>query len=285
MRSSLLAVALAGLTLFAVASSAADSPDAAITRAALAPYRDELLRDAPALCADLARPPTVVPSASPGASCEQGVQAAFAATASPGLSREAVLSLHAFASHLEIDGNHATGAFSLTLSASEPAPKHGTLGVKLMDLGNYELSLEEVAGRWLVSSQARLAVVEDCVLNPPGHCRPGVNDLLFVLGVPRGTTPGEAIPTPTAVRRAGGRERREFVAGRTVFAESGCLACHKLASEGNRGPGQNLTHVGAQLSSPQIEHAILSPRAPMPSFKNLPAKKLHDLVRFLSLLR
>ncbi len=224
-----------------------------------------------------------MPSTSQGASCEQAVRSAFAATAAPSLSRSAVLSLHAFASHLEIDGNHATGAFSLT--ASEPATTHGTPGVKFVYLGRYELSLEEIAGHWLVSSQARLAIVEDCQLNSPGHCHPGVKDLLFMLGVPRGATPEETIPTPMAVRRASSRERGEFAAGRTAFLQSGCLACHKIADHGNPGPGQNLTHVGARLSSPQIEHAILSPRAPMPSFKNLPAKKLHDLVRFLSLMR
>ena len=66
---------------------------------------------------------------------------------------------------------------------------------------------------------------------------------------------------------------------------SSSLACHKIGDAGNAGPGQNLTHIGAQLSSQQIEHALFSPHEPMPSFKHLPAEKLHDLVRFLSLLR
>lgn len=281
LRSRLLAVPFAGLALFGVASAAL-SPDAAITSAAVAPYRDELLRDAPALCSDLTRSPTIVPNASPGASCEQAVQSVFAATASPSLPREVVLSLHASARHLESDGHHAKGIFSL--SAIEPSTD-GTSAPMTVSLGKYQLSLEEVAGRWLVSSPARLAAVDDCQLNTHGHCRPGVKDLVFILGVPLGPTPEEAIPTPAAVRRASSRERREFATGRTTFVQTGCLACHKIGDKGNPGPGQNLTHIGARFSTPQIEHAILSPRAPMPSFKNLPAKKLHDLVRFLSLMR
>ncbi len=277
-----LAVPLVGLALFGAAGGT-NSPDAAITSAAVAPYRDELLRDAPALCSDLARPPTITPSASQGASCEQAVQSVFAATASPSLPRDVVLSLHASASHLEVVGTRATGNFSLT--AIEPTTAHGTPGEAFVWLGNYRLSLEEIAGRWLVSTQARLVAVSDCQLNPRGHCQPGIDDLVFALGVPVGQTPGEGLPTPAAVQKASSRERGEFTAGRTVFAQSGCLACHRIGDEGNPHPGENLTHIGAQLSSPQIEHALLSPRQPMPSFKHLPAKKLHDLIRFLSLMR
>jgi mono/diheme cytochrome c family protein len=278
----LLAIPLVMLALFGVAD-AAGSPDAAITAAAVAPYRDELLRDAPALCSDLAHPPTITPTASQGSSCEQAVQSVFALTTSPSLPRDAALSLRASASHMEVDGDHATGDFSLI--TTRPTTTHGTPGAAIVWLGNYRLSLEEVAGRWLVSTQARLVAVGDCQLKPRGQCQSGVNDLMFVLGVPLGQTPQEALPTPTAVQRASSRERGEFAAGRTVFAQSGCLACHKIGDQGNRGPGQNLTHIGAQLSSAQIEHALVSPRQPMPSFKHLPAKKLHDLMRFLSLMR
>jgi hypothetical protein len=34
-----------------------------------------------------------------------------------------------------------------------------------------------------------------------------------------------------------------------------------------------------------IEHAVVDPSEPMPSFKKLPRAKFHALVRFLSLLR
>lgn len=283
LRPRLLAVPLVGLALIGVAG-ASESPDAAITSAAVAPYRDVLLRDAPALCADLTRTPMIVPTPSQGASCEEAVQSVFAATAPPSLPRDVALSLQASVSHLQVDGSRATGIFSLT--ALKPStPRRGISGVAMVALGNYRLSLEEVAGRWLVSSQARLAAIGDCQLNAQGHCQPGVKVLVFAVGMPVALTLAEELPTPMAVQRASSREQREFAAGAAVFAQSGCLACHKIGGKGNRGPGQNLTHIGAQLSSRQIEQAILSPHEPMPSFKNLPAKKLHDLVRFLSLLR
>jgi Cytochrome C oxidase, cbb3-type, subunit III len=283
LRFRLLAVPLVGLALFGVAS-AANNQDAAITSAALAPYRDELLRDAPALCSDLARPPiTIEPGAPQGASCERAVQSIFAATAPSSLPRDLVSSLRASVSRLRIDGHRATGIVSL--SASGSTTDHGITTETLVWVGRYQLSLEQIAGRWLVSSQARLAAIDDCQLKSQGDCHPGVKDLLFVLGVSPLPTPGESIPTPAAVRRASGRERREFAAGRTVFAQSGCLACHKIGDDGNPGPGQNLTHVGARLSSRQIEHVLLSPGAPMPSFKKLPSKQLHDLIRFLCLMR
>lgn len=63
------------------------------------------------------------------------------------------------------------------------------------------------------------------------------------------------------------------------------MACHRIGDLGNPGPGQNLAHIGTRLSPREIEEALVSPRAPMPSFKRLPANKMHDLVRFLSLLR
>jgi menaquinol-cytochrome c reductase cytochrome b/c subunit len=70
-----------------------------------------------------------------------------------------------------------------------------------------------------------------------------------------------------------------------VVAQSGCLACHRIGAQGNSGPGPDLTHIGSTLSAEQIEHAILDPSAPMPSFKNLPAVKLKDVVEFLAQFR
>lgn len=280
-----LAAVLAGLTLFGVAN-AADDQSAAITNAALAPYRDELLAEAPALCSDLtpSAEATIVPGTPQGESCQEAVQGAFAQASPPAaLPRSSVLSLRASASHLKIEGRRATGIFSLT--TSETVERHGTPATAIVFLGRYQLALEEVAGRWLVSSMARLVVVDDCTLRPHGHCRSGTKDLVFMLGVPQGETPAESIPDPPAVRRGSRREQREFAAGRSVFAQSGCLACHRIGDVGNPGPGQNLTHVGARLSPSQIERALVSSRAPMPSFRNLPAGKRKDLVRFLSLLR
>jgi hypothetical protein len=228
-----------------------------------------------------------VPAAPPGEGCEQAVQRVFAATAAPRLTRAEVLSLRASASHLQIDGDRATGVFSLTTTEMSKHEHRGVTGVEIVPLGNYRLDLEELAGRWVVSSPARLAAVEDCELEPPDRCRAGADDQLFLLGEPVGTSFDfdEEVPPPEAVRHAGRREQDEFAAGRTALFRTGCLACHKVDEAGNRGPGQNLTHVGARLSPRQIEQVLLSPRAPMPSFKHLPRKQLRDLIRFLTLLR
>jgi mono/diheme cytochrome c family protein len=279
-----IAIPLAGLALLLGVADAAVNPRSAITSAAVAPYRDELLRDAPALCADLtpAAAAAIVANVPPGTSCEQAAQQIFAATVPSPLNPGLAPSLRASASDLLVNGQRATGTFSLTATTS--VERHGTPTVAIDLLGSYRLSLEEVAGRWLVSSPARLTTIPECQLRAAG-CQPGAELLSFSLGVPVLATPGAALSIPAAVRRAGGRELREFKAGRTVLAESGCLACHRIGGVGNRGPGPSLAHVGTRLTPRQLERALRSPRAPMPSFKRLPAAKLHALVRFLSLLR
>jgi hypothetical protein len=88
-------------------------------------------------------------------------------------------------------------------------------------------------------------------------------------------------PPPTA----SGEGAAQFNLGRTVAAESGCLACHRIGEAGNAGPGPDLTHVGSTRSATAIERAIINPTAPMPSFRHLPKAKLKALVTFLSLLR
>ena len=93
------------------------------------------------------------------------------------------------------------------------------------------------------------------------------------------------IPPPPSVEHAGGAELREFDAGRGDAASAGCEACHKIGESGNPGPGPSLTHIGSKLSEAEIKKALIDPKAPMPSFKHLPPKKLHDLVRFLALLK
>jgi ubiquinol-cytochrome c reductase cytochrome b subunit/menaquinol-cytochrome c reductase cytochrome b/c subunit len=91
-----------------------------------------------------------------------------------------------------------------------------------------------------------------------------------------------AIAAPRELR---GAARATFVAGRMVAAEAGCLACHVIGTQGNSGPGPNLTNVGARLTSTDLARALRSPRAPMPSFAALPRRRFADLVRFLADLR
>jgi ubiquinol-cytochrome c reductase cytochrome b subunit/menaquinol-cytochrome c reductase cytochrome b/c subunit len=93
------------------------------------------------------------------------------------------------------------------------------------------------------------------------------------------------IEPPAAVRRAGGKHLAEFQRGRVVVAQSGCLACHRIGADGNRGPGDNLTRVGSRLSRARIARALVASPEPMPLFSRLPAAKRHTLVTFLSLLR
>lgn len=277
----LVALSLAGVAALG-AAQAASSPKAAIEQAAAAPFRDEIVRDAHALCSDLtpAAGATIAPAiAPPGASCETATKDAFAATTPTTTFAATTVYVHTAATQLTVKGTRATGVFPLIFESVTGST------AKLEPAGRYRLQLEQIAGRWLVSSQARLIPIPDCQLNPPGRCHPGVQRLLFVLGESVPQQLEEAIVIPKAVKHAGGRVLREFEAGARVTAQSGCLACHKIGSLGNRGPGPNLTHVGERLDMHQIEDALISPREPMPSFNHLPRNKLHALVRFLTLLR
>lgn len=97
--------------------------------------------------------------------------------------------------------------------------------------------------------------------------------------------PAIVMEPPPSVARAGGAKLSQFDLGRSVTAQSGCLACHRIGEAGNAGPGPDLTQVGSRLPAAGIERSITNPTAPMPSFRNLPKAKLKALVTFLSLLR
>jgi menaquinol-cytochrome c reductase cytochrome b/c subunit len=73
--------------------------------------------------------------------------------------------------------------------------------------------------------------------------------------------------------------------GRLAVAQSGCEACHKIANNGNLGPGPPLTNIASRLPRQGIARTLVNPTAPMPSFKNLPAKKFNAIVDFLSSLK
>jgi hypothetical protein len=94
-----------------------------------------------------------------------------------------------------------------------------------------------------------------------------------------------AVEPPPTVAHGGGTKLSQFYAGRSVTAQSGCLACHRIGEAGNAGPGPDLTGVGSRLPPAGIERTLTNPTAPMPSFRNLPKAKLRALVTFLSLLR
>ena len=72
--------------------------------------------------------------------------------------------------------------------------------------------------------------------------------------------------------------------GKMVVAQSGCLACHKIGENGGT-LGPDLTHIGDRVLPGAIRRTLDNPTSPMPSFRDLPAKKKNDLVAFLSSLR
>ncbi len=75
-----------------------------------------------------------------------------------------------------------------------------------------------------------------------------------------------------------------YEAGKEVVAGSGCLACHKLGENGNDGPGVELTHIGSQVPRAAILRSVEIGPGIMPSFRDLPPRKLNELADFLSSL-
>src|SRR5829696_982657 len=80
----------------------------------------------------------------------------------------------------------------------------------------------------------------------------------------------------------------QYESGRAVAASSGCLGCHRIAENGNAGPGPDLTDIGDRLRAPAIRRTLLNPTAPMPSYAGLSQKnpeQFSELVQYLSSLR
>ena len=76
----------------------------------------------------------------------------------------------------------------------------------------------------------------------------------------------------------------QYEAGKEVVAGSGCLACHKLGENGNNGPGPELTHIAQRIPRAAILRSVEIGPGIMPSFRDLPPKKLNELADFLSSL-
>jgi menaquinol-cytochrome c reductase cytochrome b/c subunit len=104
-------------------------------------------------------------------------------------------------------------------------------------------------------------------------------------GATAGTPDALEWPVPKVVRENGKAAVAEWNEGREVVAQSGCEACHKIGDNGNVGPGPDLTHIASRLPELGIARTLVNPTAPMPSFKNLPAKKFKAVIDFLSTLK
>jgi quinol-cytochrome oxidoreductase complex cytochrome b subunit len=76
----------------------------------------------------------------------------------------------------------------------------------------------------------------------------------------------------------------QYEAGKEVVAGAGCLACHKLGENGNHGPGPDLTHIGRTVPRAAILRSVEIGPGIMPSFRDLPPKKLDELADFLASL-
>lgn len=178
--------------------------------------------------------------------------------------------------------------------------RHGDIASAVVTYGvggsgvRVTLALRRIGGVWRVNTPPRFGLVRGCYVGGvlTESCPKNARVMLFSIGrLELRSEPGggldaqRLVPVPPAVEDAGGNELKAFNAGMNVVVQTGCMACHRIGVQGNSGPGSDLTHVGSKLSDSEIEHAILAPTAPMPSFKNLPAAKFKDLVDFLSMLR
>ncbi len=108
---------------------------------------------------------------------------------------------------------------------------------------------------------------------------------LTINGAEAGTPYQLIFKTPSSVIKAGPAAVAKFEGGRLAIAESGCEACHTIGSNGNPGPGPELTAIGARIPAKGIAKTLVNPTYPMPSFKRLPPKKFEAIVYFLSQLK
>jgi menaquinol-cytochrome c reductase cytochrome b/c subunit len=74
-----------------------------------------------------------------------------------------------------------------------------------------------------------------------------------------------------------------YEAGKEVVAGAGCLACHKIGENGGT-LGPELTHIASRVPRAAIIRSVEIGPGEMPSFRDLPPKKLNELADFLSSL-
>lgn len=265
----LVALGAETVTHLGEAGASEPNPRAAITRAVRAPYEAFLHRDSAALCA--AFTPTaashLVAGAPAGSSCDSAVSEVFAETAPYQPPVPAPLPASFKVTRIVAHGSSATAEVTYGKG------------------GGAHFSLQKIANAWLVSNRSRLVTVKGCGGTARATPCPANARVVYFFIAPLAASGPPLTPIPPAIKRAGGRTLSDFKAGRVVYAQTGCAACHRIGDQGNTQPGPNLTHVGARLSSSQITKALVDATEPMPSFNRLPSAKFKAIVEFLSLLR
>jgi ubiquinol-cytochrome c reductase cytochrome b subunit len=78
------------------------------------------------------------------------------------------------------------------------------------------------------------------------------------------------------------------LAGRAVFAKSGCVACHSILGKGGT-VGPDLTHVGSRRDAPWLARLLADPRAVYPGTimpkPDITDQEQQDLVNYLATLK
>ena len=107
---------------------------------------------------------------------------------------------------------------------------------------------------------------------------------LTYLGASAGPPSIVEIDPPRNIVAQGPAAVEEFEKGGQVVAQSGCLACHKIAENGNDGPGPELTEIGARLPMQAIERTLVDPTAPMPTYQDLSESSPQEFERMVGFL-
>ena len=113
---------------------------------------------------------------------------------------------------------------------------------------------------------------------------------LTFLGATAGPPTENTIKAPALVVAQGPQAVSEFNLGRSVVAQDGCEACHKIGDNGNDGPGPELTQIGSRIPPQGLARTLVNPTEPMPSYgakgpNPLTPKQFDAVVYFLSSLK
>lgn len=111
---------------------------------------------------------------------------------------------------------------------------------------------------------------------------------LTYLGSEAGAPTRIEMETPQRIVAQGPEMTETYEQGKLVVAQSGCLACHKIAENGNDGPGPDLTEIAVRLPKQAIAQTLVNPTSPMPSFRALQERepeKFNAMVEFLGQLK